>query len=319
MLARIVAAACGCALAFTAAVPAAKADPDDRAPVRLIVGGDVIPWRLMSVFVLPGETIDIRIDEKRPIHEYTLGSAVGTLRKVAARRWKWQAPKQPGLVKLELKAVRGHDDDEDMEVRVWVMVPRSRAASGVLNGYRIGTYPSKPLRGSSIHAPPPGFVEVTRSNVDNHVSPNFRLNQFLVKQQQSEWPKYVVLQTKLLIKLEEVLARVQRAGHDVDTLFVMSGYRTPWYNRSIGNETTYSQHLWGGAADVFVDDDGDGAMDDLNGDTRVDRDDAEVLEGIVVDVERMSRDLAGGLSTYGGTGSHGPFVHLDVRGVPARW
>jgi hypothetical protein len=175
------------------------------------------------------------------------------------------------------------------------------------------------MKNNPIYKPPPGFIEVTKKNEDERLSPHFRLKQFLVKQQVSEWPKYVIVQTRLLLKLEEVLARVRRSGYDVDTLHVMSAYRTPWYNRAIGNETTYSQHLWGSAADVFVDDNGDGTMDDLNGDKRVDREDATVLMGMVVDVERSSRELVGGLGAYPGTRAHGPFVHLDVRGTPARW
>jgi hypothetical protein len=304
---------------FVAAGRAAADDADLRAPVRLIVDGDVIPWRQMSVFALPGETIDIRIDEKRPIHEYALQSEQGVARQVAPRRWQWQAPAATGMVKLELEPVGPHHDDEEIELRAWVMVPRTRVTSGSLNGFRIGKYPDKPLKNNPIYKPPPGFVEVTKANADDRLSPHFRLKQFLVKQQMTEWPKYVIVQTRLLLKLEEVLARVRRSGHDVSTLHVMSAYRTPWYNRAIGNETTYSQHLWGSAADVFVDDNGDGSMDDLNGDKRVDREDANVLMGMVADVERSSRELVGGLGSYPATRAHGPFVHVDVRGSPARW
>ena len=294
-------------------------DDDLRPPVRLIVDGDVVPWRQMSVFALPGEAVDIRIDEQRPVHEYELKSERGVVRQVAPRRWRWVAPAETGMVKLSLEPVGTKGDKDEIELRAWIMVPRDRVKNGLLNGFRIGTYPAKALKNNPIYKPPPGFVEVTKDNQNNHLSPHFRLKQFLVKQQMSDWPKYVIVQSKLLLKLEEVLARVRRSGHDVDTLHLMSAYRTPWYNRSIGNETTYSQHLWGSAADVFVDDNGDGAMDDLNGDKRVDREDATVLMGMVVDVERSSRQLVGGLEAYPATKAHGPFVHLDVRGTPARW
>ena len=297
----------------------ANDDADLRAPVRLVVDGDVIAWRRMSVFALPGEAVDIRIDEQRPVHEYVLRSEHGVVRQLTPRRWRWEAPAETGMVKLELEPVAAHGSKEKIELRAWVMVPRARVTNGSLNGFRIGDYPTKPLKGNPIYKPPPGFIEVTKHNEDERLSPHFRLKQFLVKQQMSEWPKYVIVQTRLLLKLEEVLARVRRSGFHVDTLHVMSAYRTPWYNRAIGNETTYSQHLWGSAADVFVDEDGDGTMDDLNGDKRIDREDATVLMGMVVDVERSSKELVGGLGAYPGTRAHGPFVHLDVRGTPARW
>src|SRR2546425_2381311 len=304
---------------LVAAGKAAKDDADLRAPVRLVVDGDVIPWKRISFFVLPGESVDIRIDEERLVHEYGLRSEHGVVRQLTPRRWRWEAPDETGMVKLELEPVAAHGDKEKIELRAWVMVPRSRVVNGSLNGFRIGDYPTKPLKNNPIYKPPPGFIEVTKGNEDERLSPHFRLKQFLVKQQMSEWPKYVIVQTRLLLKLEEVLARVRRSGFHVDTLHVMSAYRTPWYNGAIGNETTYSQHLWGSAADVFVDEDGDGTMDDLNGDKRIDREDATVLMGMVVDVERSSSQLVGGLGAYPGTRAHGPFVHLDVRGTPARW
>jgi hypothetical protein len=101
----------------------------------------------------------------------------------------------------------------------------------------------------------------------------------------------------------------------------MSGYRTPYYNQTIGNETRYSRHLYGGAADIYVDEDGDGAMDDLDRDGRVDLDDAKVVAGLI---ERLSgsswyRPFTGGLGLYRANPAHGPFLHVDVRGYPARW
>ena len=302
------------------AAPRAAGDDDDlRARVRLVVDGDVIPWREMSVFALPGETVDIRIDEQRLVREYELKTDRGVVQPMGPRRWRWKAPAETGLVKIALDPAGPDDDREDIQLRAWVMVPRTQVKNGSLNGFRIGNYPAKALKNNPIYKPPPGFVEVTKANENESVSAHFKLKQFLVKQQMSEWPKYVIVQTRLLLKLEEVLARVRRSGHDVKTLHVMSAYRTPWYNRSIGNETTYSQHLWGSAADVFVDDNGDGSMDDLNGDKRIDREDATVLMGMVADVERSSRELIGGLGAYPATKAHGPFVHLDVRGTPARW
>jgi uncharacterized protein YcbK (DUF882 family) len=103
-------------------------------------------------------------------------------------------------------------------------------------------------------------------------------------------------------------------GFDVRTLRVMSGYRTPTYNKAIGN-VAYSMHLWGAAADVFVE-------TDFNGDGRIDRHDAEVFAQLVdaTDRERDDKPLpAGGLGAYGATAAHGPFVHIDVRPSHARW
>ena len=236
-----------------------------------------------------------------------------------------------------------------MLLNVFVMAPFSQAKSGKLNGYRIGNYPTTAYRQLSSYTLPRGFIEVTEENENTHVSPHFRLRQFLCKQE-GDYPKYITLDPRLLIVLEAVLQKVNERGHHCPTLSIMSGYRTPYYNRAIGNSTTYSRHLWGDAADIFVDADPlDGQMDDLNRDGVVNIRDTEVLYDIVsemykprtkrflagsffnepilsqlitngyTDDARVRKLLTGGLARYRATGSHGPFVHVDVRGVFTQW
>ncbi len=127
-----------------------------------------------------------------------------------------------------------------------------------------------------------------------------------------------MVDVRLLDKLERLIDRLHAAGHPVRGLTVMSGYRTPRYNREIGNETMWSRHTVGDAADVFVDDDHDGQMDDLDGDGKVTVDDARFLLRIVEELDDDPR-LAGGASVYPATAAHGPFVHVDARGYRARW
>jgi len=195
-------------------------------------------------------------------------------------------------------------------LQAFVVVPYDRLQGELLNGYRIGRYP---------RTPPAGFVEVTRENEDVLVSPHFRLKQFLCKQPAGS-RKYVVLNERLLLALEYVLERVNAAGYRATSFHVMSGYRTPAYNRSLGN-VRYSQHQWGAAADIFIDENRDGVMDDLNGDGRSDIRDAEVLYRLIdaATARPEAQGLIGGLGKYRSTAAHGPFVHIDVRDRKARW
>jgi uncharacterized protein YcbK (DUF882 family) len=71
-----------------------------------------------------------------------------------------------------------------------------------------------------------------------------------------------------------------------------------------------SRHIYGDAADVFVDADGDG---------KITIGDARVLLALAADIEARHPDLVGGLSAYPANSAHGPFVHIDTRGVRARW
>ena len=194
---------------------------------------------------------------------------------------------------------------------------------GRIGSYRIGYWPAetgRPLSGA--YANPAGFIEITRENMDTPVSEHFRLRDFLTHDQQETWPKYLVLREDLVDKLELVINQLQTQGHPVRHMSVMSGFRTPQYNENggeTGGRASLSRHMYGDAADVFVDNDGDGRMDDLNGDGRVDYRDAQVILDAAEQVERAHPDVTGGVGVYKATSSHGPFAHVDVRGHRARW
>jgi len=198
---------------------------------------------------------------------------------------------------------------------------------GKIGEYRIGFWPSERRRPvakalSTAYANPEGFIEVTPENADTHVSEHFRLRDFLTHDQQGVWPKYLVLRSPLVDKLELVISQLEARGTPVRHMSVMSGFRTPQYNARGGERSgrsDVSRHMYGDAADVFVDNDGDGRMDDLNRDGRIDYRDAQVILDAVEQVERMHGDLVGGVGVYRATRAHGPFAHVDVRGNRARW
>jgi hypothetical protein len=198
-----------------------------------------------------------------------------------------------------------------------------KARDGTLGAYRIGFWPGERGRvRTAAYANPTGFVEVTRDNAALPVSTHFRLGDFLTHGQAGVWPKYLVLHEDLVDKLELVIAELQREGIPVRHMTVMSGFRTPDYNASGGatsGRSTVSRHMYGDAADVFVDNDGDGRMDDLNRDGRIDSRDSRVIVDAASRVERAHPELVGGEGVYAGTSSHGPFAHVDVRGTRARW
>jgi uncharacterized protein YcbK (DUF882 family) len=148
------------------------------------------------------------------------------------------------------------------------------------------------------------------------------LRDFLTRDQPDVWPKYLVLRAPLVDKLELVISQLEARGTPVRHMSVMSGFRTPQYNARAGERSgrsKISRHMYGDAADVFVDNDGDGRMDDLNRDGRIDYRDAKVILDAVEQVERMHGDLVGGVGVYRATRAHGPFAHVDVRGDRARW
>lgn len=279
--------------------------------------GETSPYRVLGVYVLPDDTLALEALAADPRSSFAARTIGGTLSSTAPRRWRFTAPRPPGVYPVEI--VRETPPDT-MTLNVFVMVPLASVQDGSLNGYRIGSYPSKPLKGLPIYKPPAGFVEVTPENRRTLIAPHFTLEQFLCKQE-GGWPKYVVLRERLLLKLEAILEEVNRRGHRAGTLAILSGYRTPYYNQAIGN-VRYSRHVWGGAADIYIDESPrDGMMDDLNGDGHIDLRDAAVLYELIDDMygQPWYTAFLGGLGRYRRTSNHGPFVHADVRGFRARW
>ena len=202
--------------------------------------------------------------------------------------------------------------------------PFSDKQRGRIGSYMIGSWPAESGRRvpGARYANPQGFIEVTPDNQNTQVSEHFRLRDFLTKGQANVWPKYLVLELRLVDKLELMINELQKQGITVTRVTVMSGFRTPSYNAGGGNtggRASLSRHMYGDAADVFVDNDGNGMMDDLNGDGRVDTRDARLMAEAAERVERAHPELVGGIGVYGTCCGHGPFVHIDTRGYRARW
>lgn len=100
----------------------------------------------------------------------------------------------------------------------------------------------------------------------------------------------------------------------------MSGYRTPYYNKSIGN-VKFSRHVFGDAADIYVDEDLDGVIDDLDNNGKHDMADALVIHSIINKMENdpENEHLVGGMGSYKKNTAHTYFIHVDTRGYKARW
>jgi hypothetical protein len=191
-----------------------------------------------------------------------------------------------------------------------------------LNGYRLGYWPQEKGRlRSEAYKNPDGFIEVTPDNEDTRVSEHFRLRDFISHDQADVWPKYVVLREPLLDKLELVIEDLNDHGVDAEGMRIRSGFRTPAHNFAVRGEGSArdSRHQFGDAADVFIDQQGNGKMSDLNGDHKVNFADVKMILDAVERVEARYPELVGGTGLYAYSGRSGPFAHIDVRGTRARW
>jgi len=228
----------------------------------------------------------------------------------------------PGIWNVLIRARSGVRRVPDLAVLS--MVPLREKRNGRIGQYMVGTWPNETggTPRSPEYAAPRGMVRVTPENLDLPLSRHFRLRHFVTKGQENVWPKYVLISPRLLDKLELTIDELSGSGTPVQRIGVISGFRTPSYNAGGGDTSgrgALSRHMYGDAMDWFVDNDGDGRMDDLNGDGSIDTGDGRVIVQAAERVEKRFPDLIGGIGLYRPTGAHSGFVHIDTRGYRARW
>lgn len=80
------------------------------------------------------------------------------------------------------------------------MVSYGSVNNGLLDGYRIGKYAERPLRGLATYARPKGFIRLTRENREAWISDHYRLRDFQCK---LDGPtKFLLVRPEALLKLE---------------------------------------------------------------------------------------------------------------------
>jgi len=219
------------------------------------------------------------------------------------------APENAGFYSLVLS-------NNKTSKRLLVIVKKPfNANNKQLNNYQIGLYPA-PYKGYPQYSAPNGFIEIFEKDLSRQLTPHVQVKNVICKQV-SGFPKYLYVNNDGLMMLEELLTFVQNEGIKVSKFAFISGYRTPHYNRSIGNGK-HSRHQYGDAFDLYIDEDGDGRMDDLNGDGKLTIADVDVLYKVFEKFQKQSR-YNGGIGRYKPASHHGGFVHIDNRGFTARW
>ncbi|OPZ17969.1 MAG: hypothetical protein BWZ10_01114 [candidate division BRC1 bacterium ADurb.BinA364] len=234
---------------------------------------------------------------------------------------------------------------------------------GFIGGFFIGSYPNPfdpkvfqvyhseesrwPSRYPERYVVPQGFYRIDAFNIDIRVSPHFTLRFFAMDYpwRSEGFPQYIALDPGLIRKLEDLLGVFQEFNAGIYSLSPICGFRSPAYNlgdrERTGSEAlkvVFSQHQYGKAIDMIVDQDGDLVMDDLNGDGFHDMYDAAELIKYINVLDRRYREagseLIGGAGLYsehdfGERPVQSPYVHMDTRGFlgdgnilirwPAQW
>ncbi|MEM1114150.1 MAG: D-Ala-D-Ala carboxypeptidase family metallohydrolase [Pseudomonadota bacterium] len=290
--------------------------PIGASGLSLALDGAELPSGHFSLFAAPGETIALTLPADIEQTRLLLDGRDAGRRDAA--QWQVVAPVEPGIYALVIDHL---SSSERRELSLYVGRPASDIRDGQVGDYVIGPEPAAHPHPDYAHfySAPEAFFEVSEEGADLAISEHFTLGQFLCKQA-SGYPKYLVLDSALLILLEGIVEELQRLGYPVRSLGMISAYRTPYYNRRIGNIPN-SRHVYGDAFDFYVDVDGDGRMDDINGDGLSNAGDVDHLYRIVTELKARPRysTLVGGVGRYYPNRHHGGYIHVDTRGFRARW
>lgn len=136
-----------------------------------------------------------------------------------------EAPARTGIWSLALTV--GNAIRPIADFSVITLKPASAKKSGRIGLYYIGNWPSTTRTAKARYDAPSGFIEVTREQQNTELSDHFRLRDFFPHDQQNVWPKYIVVEMKLIDKLELVLQELEKRGIRTAGVKVMSGFRTP--------------------------------------------------------------------------------------------
>jgi uncharacterized protein YcbK (DUF882 family) len=221
------------------------------------------------------------------------------------------APRTPGFYTLRVT----HQQAESSILQVIVKTPIDTSETASLNNFQINKYP--PAYKELIqYSPPKGLIEISQKEEALYLSDSVQIKNILCKQP-SSYPKYLLVTTEGLNMLTRLRDYINSQGIIFKRFSFISGYRTPFYNMTIGNGT-HSRHQYGDAFDLFIDVDNDNKMDDITGDGKQDKSDVDYLYRLFVAfLEYDGRH--GGVGKYYPTSRHGGFVHIDNRGFTARW
>jgi hypothetical protein len=341
-----------------------KANSVLQGEALLVEGGGPFRFTLRPVIDLPASTptgiqayveTHPNLEDRIEIEWKSQGG--GTVSSPGEGRYEFNPPETGGDVRLAFRAklkltsagsppatLEGQTDLQMICPIAWAKLPQ--ATQDLIGEYHVPGPKSTLAPYRNFYKRPTHFYRVTAENENLKVSPHFKLGDFDLHFDYTtpsspainQFPQYIALNPNLVLKLEEILSGLQEHGIQIDYLGILAGFRSPAYNAwkkkqgGVGGKYTkgFSTHMYGCAADFFVDRDGDGVMDDLNGDGKIDQDDAawvrdQVVDAIDCQTQEKNPGVVGACGIYPGhdvpdRDPQTPNLHVDVRGFGTpRW
>lgn len=311
------------------------ATPGQRLPIRVTVASS----DEAAEAVRAGQAATVAVAE-----QYQWSVESGELLNLRGREVVFHCPLQPGTTRIRLRYIRATTIDTrerrggaqategHWTLNVFVQFPFDRNGNGSIDGYPVGIYPDETSeRAPSVvtaHAdayqPPRWFARVASGERDIYLSPHFKIGDFC-SPYTDESPTFVAIDPELLERLERLRSLLAISGKP-PAIRILRAYLSPNHLMQLRrrglNLTRFTRHMYGDAASLIVDSNGDLRMDDLNGDGAADLRDIDIVSRLVEQIEREQR-RPGGLGVHAGPTDpllpDTPYLSFDCRGWRARW
>ncbi len=282
------------------------------------------------IVATPGQTITLTASAESVPGHITVYKDAQPIRAGAAI--PLAAPENPGAYYIPLVLEAGA---ERRETEVCILVPYKAAGRPVSNGWDlsvdgedVGNY-RNPARSGNLkvrgnpdsYQPPPWWLRVTPQNARFAVVPGLTAEELVVPSEDTGrrhsdlapvcYPMWTAIGT--------IRGELERRGIPAGALKIISMFRAPRYNRSVGSNA-YGRHIYGDAFDFYIDLEGNGKASDLSRDGRLDRRDAYPIVAMLEDLQDDGKIPMGGIGVYSTAGGdHEVTMHLDMRGHRATW
>jgi hypothetical protein len=252
----------------------------------------------------------------------------GTIATKNKRSFACSAPKEPGRFEVEVSyEIEGSQARDRLLFEV--MTPFKQVVEQYPRTYRypVATEDGAPhwvKSHAAAYAEPTAFFTVTEAVRQREILPGYRVDEFVcaTSPQDATPVPFAVLSPLLVEKLRLLTLRLIKEGIISQKLTILEGYRSPRYNEGVRHAQPFSRHIYGDALTFIVDEDGDGVMDDLNGDGRRDREDARVIARLIHKMTRSGELSKGGIGIheYRRDGEVEQVdLHIDCRGYTSVW
>ncbi len=243
------------------------------------------------------------------------------------------APEDPGAYYIPLAVETPGTPRRDTEL--CVIVPHKATGRNASNGWdltvdgeNLGRYRS-PSRSGNLkvrnnpesYMPPPLWLRVTPQNSHFAVVPGLTAGDLVIPSEDTgeKHSDLVPVHYPMWLAIVTMRQELERRGIPASALKIISMFRAPAYNRSVGSNA-YGRHIYGDAFDFYIDLENDGKASDLNRDRRLDRRDAYPIVALLEDLQDDGKIPMGGIGIYNTAGGdHEVTMHLDMRGHRATW